>query len=1224
MYTIYISRVHAGFSPAEKESIESTLSSMPEFNSESSVFFSWDLEDDWRVLDVSDTISLFGYSVEECLDENFSYMDLVHPHDQNSMDSEIRRYREQEGIFSFVQDYRILAKNGSLADVSVLNTLTVEADGSVRSAYGIMIEKIGFSGFAHSGHANCYFESIVGSLKESLFIMNDDLEVIYANDSFYDLFKVGPEDIIGRDAKKFAKFRENLPEFFTRVKEICSEGTSIKDLEFTYKFSNIGTRSISLNASRISSFQDDVCLILVAFEDITELKKAEEMASSEGEYSALVEKGNEGIIVVQNDLIKYANSKFCELRCLPRDEVIGSELFAHLPTEYHRMISIKIKKWISGKRQDSKSYEIAIFSEGNSTIPVELKASTSEYDGKPGVIISINDIREKMKAKEALLDSEKNFRLIFEKSPMGIVRFDQKGIITNYNEAFDELFDHFNENVIGKSLSDVLRSNDIRNGLNDILNGKSHSFEAETQISGDEGPILLRLNLSSLIVDGFPQGGVAIFDDVTLHKVGEESLQQNEARLKVLLELTRMTDEEVTAITRFALRSAVDLTHSNTGYLIRLGDDGLPEHGLYISRDEQGIFSFSEDVVVSSSDVDKSIKERISAGMPLFSNILGNLNRSTDDSKKAFRHLEIPIYDDASIRFVLGVGGKESAYNYLDTHNLKLLLQSMWKLIVHREANEALRTSEEKYSTIVEKGNDGIVIIQDGVLQFANSIFSEIMGMDPDKIVGTNFSVYLCPEYSRMIDKVFSRILEKKKNVIRSFEVILLEKGGRSVPVEITTSRIEHDGRPAIMAIIHDITEQKEKERELLDALEVQKVLQAVIKTSPAIVFFWGSDSDWPVEFVSENIEKFGYSPDDFLSGKLNYSDIIHPSDSERVHAYFDRKNSEGASEYRVEYRILTKSGDIRWVEERSTPKYNEEGELTNIQGIIMDITERKRINQFLNIESEVGNLFTPSGDLQETFDQLLEFSLHIEGLDCGALYILDKNNGDLNLVSHNGLSEDFVKINSHFGPNSIRGRFFMMGYPIYKLYSEIFPLTRHDSRVDEGLLATAIIPIIFREEIVAVLFLASHVEYDIPYDVHTSVETIAGQIGSIIGRIETEVDLQKNQNDLKLLLDSIEDLIFVLDREGCVLYTNQSVTVKLGYSKEEITGMNFIKMHPHNKVLDVASYFNDAVSGKGALFTLPLLSSTGMAISIETRLSKGKWNKQDALIATCREVNKV
>ncbi|WP_167879331.1 PAS domain S-box protein [Methanococcoides vulcani] len=1196
---------------------------MPEFDSEGSVFFSWDLENDWKILDVSDNVSLFGYAVEECIDENFSYSDLVHPHDLDRIISEIESHRKMGGSSFFVQNYRILAKDGSVVNVRVLNNLTVSADGSVESAYGFMIGMVDLSCPDHSSHANYYIESIVASLKEALWILDHDLNVIYANDSFYDLFKIEPEDIIGENADKFVQFKLKSPELFSKLKDVCSEGIALKDLEFTYAFSNVGTRSISLNASRISSFPDGGCLVLVAFEDITELKKAEELISSEDKYSSLIEKGTEGIIVVQDDVVKYANTKFCELRGLPKEDIIGSDLFSHLPTEYHRMISIKIKKWISSKKNDPKSYEVNIFSKDKENIPVEITASRGDYGGEPGVIIIINDIREKRKVKEALVDTEKNFRLIFEKSPMGIVRFDQEGIITNSNEVFDELFEHLHENVIGHSLFDFLQDGEIREGLNDILKGKSNNFEAETQLTRDNGLLVLRLNLSSLIVDGFPQGGMAIFDDITLHKMGEESLQQNETRLKTLLKLSQMADDDVSSITRFALRSALNLTQSTNGYLVRVGDDGLPDLCLCLFKDEKGQYIFTEDINDCSFDVKRTVKERISTGKPIFSNILEDHNHNPDVSKKAVRRIEIPLYDGGSIKFVLGVGNKDTAYNYLDTHNLKLLLQSMWKLIIYREANEALKASKEKYSTLVEKGNDGIVIILDDMLQFANSMFCEIVGISPDKVQGTKFFRYLAPEYRRMMEKLFSKILEKKKSVSRKSEVLLLDKSGRSVPVEITTSRIEHNGKPSVMAIIHDITEQKEKEQELLESLEVQKVLQAVIKTSPAVVFFWGSQSDWPVEFVSENIEKFGYSPEEFLSGKLNYSDIIHPSDSERVHAYFARKNSEGASEYRIEYRIITKSGDVRWVMERSTPQYDEEGNLAHIQGIILDITERKRINQFLNIESEVGNLFTPSGDLQETFDQLLEFSLHIEGLDSGALYIVDKNSGDLNLISHNGLSEDFVKNNSHYGPDSIQSRFFLMGYPLYKLYSDIFPLTRHDNRVDEGLLATAVVPVKYREEIVAVLFLASHVEYDMPYDVHTSVETIAAQIGSIIGRIETEVDLQKNQNDLKLLLDSIEDLIFVLDQEGCVLYTNESVTNRLGYSKEEITGMNFIKMHPHNKVLDVANYFGDAVSGKGTVFTLPLLTSTGMAISVETRLTKGSWNKQEALIATCREVNR-
>ncbi|WP_135612256.1 PAS domain S-box protein [Methanococcoides sp. AM1] len=1220
MYNIYSSRVHRSLKPAEKESIISILGSMPEFDSEASVFFSWDIGNNWKILDVSDNISLFGYAVEECRDEKFSYSDLVHPHDLRRVVSEIEDHRKTEGVTSFFQDYRILAKDGSVANVKVLNDLTVASDGAIGSAYGFMMEMVSFP---NSGHANCYFESILGSLKESILILGNDLKVIYANDSFYDLFKVRPEDIIGKNAGKFDQFRQDSPELFSNLSNICAEGEPIRDLEFTYDFSNIGTRSISLNASQISLSPDDGCLLLASLEDITELKKAEELISSEEKYSSLVEKGTEGIIVVQNDVVKYANTKFCELRGLAKEDIIGSDLFSHLPTEYHRMISIKIKKWTSSKKNDPKKYEINIFSKDKENIPVEITASRSDYAGENGVIITISDIREKRKAKEALLDTEKNFRLIFEKSPMGIVRFDQEGIITNSNEIFDEFFERLHESMIGQSLFDLLQNDNVREGLSDILKGRSNNFAAETQLTRHNESVILRLNLSSLIVDGFPQGGMAIFDDITLHKMGEESLQQNETRLTKLLELSQMSDADVSSIIRFALRSALDLTQSSNGYLIRLGDDGMPDMFLYLFKDEKGQYAFTEDINDFSSNLKKNIKERISTGEPLFSNILEDRDNKPDGSKRSNSLLEIPLHDNGSIKFVLGVGSKDTAYNYLDTHNLKLLIQSMWKLIIQKEANEALRTSEEKYSTLVEKGNDGIIIILDDMLLFTNPMFCNIVGISADKVKGTKFSRYLAPEYRRMMEKIFLKILEKKKSVNRKSEVFLLGKNGRYVPVEITASRIEHDGKLSVMAIIHDITEQKEKEQELLGSLEVQKVLQAVIKTSPAVVFFWGSQSDWPVEFVSENIEKFGYSTEEFISGKLNYSDIIHPSDLERVQAYFTRKNSEGASEYNIEYRIITKSGDVRWVVERSTPQYDEEGNLAHIQGIILDITERKRINQFLNIESEVGNLFTPSGDIQETFDQLLEFSLHIEGLDCGALYILDKNNGDLNLVSHNGFSEDFVKNNSHYSPDTIQSRLFLMGYPLYKLYSEIFPQTRHDNRVDEGILATAVVPVKYREEIVAVLFLASHVEYDIPYDVHASVETIAAQIGSIIGRIETEVDLQKNQNDLKLLLDSIEDLIFVLDQEGCVLYTNESVTKKLGYSKEEITGMNFIKMHPHNKVLDVATYFNNAASGKGVVFTLPLLTSTGMVISVETRLTKGRWKKQGALIAACREVNR-
>jgi PAS domain S-box-containing protein len=155
--------------------------------------------------------------------------------------------------------------------------------------------------------------------------------------------------------------------------------------------------------------------------------------------------------------------------------------------------------------------------------------------------------------------------------------------------------------------------------------------------------------------------------------------------------------------------------------------------------------------------------------------------------------------------------------------------------------------------------------------------------------------------------------------------------------------------------IVKDVTSEMEKEIALRDALESQKALmekqkallerqralEAVINNSPVVVFLWKAEKYWPTLYVSENVRQFGYSPEDFISGKVLYGKIIHPEDLLLVELELEENCEEGGKEFNRRYRILTQTGDVRWVEEKTFIQRNPEGQVTNFQGIIEDITEK-------------------------------------------------------------------------------------------------------------------------------------------------------------------------------------------------------------------------------------------------------------------------------------------
>ncbi|MCC4769247.1 PAS domain-containing protein [Methanosarcina sp. DH2] len=149
-------------------------------------------------------------------------------------------------------------------------------------------------------------------------------------------------------------------------------------------------------------------------------------------------------------------------------------------------------------------------------------------------------------------------------------------------------------------------------------------------------------------------------------------------------------------------------------------------------------------------------------------------------------------------------------------------------------------------------------------------------------------------------------------------------------------------------------TQRREAEKALLDyAMELERSnklkeeMERVINNSPVIVFLWKYEPGWPAEFVSENITRLGYEVKDFTSKKVFYEDIVHPEDIEKMHEELARNVESGCEVYTSEYRIFTRSGEVRWMDERTFIQRDEKNEI-HLQGIILDITENKKAEEVL------------------------------------------------------------------------------------------------------------------------------------------------------------------------------------------------------------------------------------------------------------------------------------
>lgn len=120
----------------------------------------------------------------------------------------------------------------------------------------------------------------------------------------------------------------------------------------------------------------------------------------------------------------------------------------------------------------------------------------------------------------------------------------------------------------------------------------------------------------------------------------------------------------------------------------------------------------------------------------------------------------------------------------------------------------------EMYQHVVERANDGIAIIQDGILVYFNPRMLEMVGYVREEATGTEFTRYLHPDVMAEVTERY-RMRMAGQEVPQVYESALRHKDGRKLEVEINGGVVGYQGKPADLVLIRDITERKKAEREL-------------------------------------------------------------------------------------------------------------------------------------------------------------------------------------------------------------------------------------------------------------------------------------------------------------------------------------------------------------------------------------------------------------------------
>jgi PAS domain S-box-containing protein len=214
------------------------------------------------------------------------------------------------------------------------------------------------------------------------------------------------------------------------------------------------------------------------------------------------------------------------------------------------------------------------------------------------------------------------------------------------------------------------------------------------------------------------------------------------------------------------------------------------------------------------------------------------------------------------------------------------------------------------------------------------------------------------------------RVIIESGKPMSLFEESQTTPSGKTI--QLLTSKVPlRDTQGDVIGVLGsymDITEHKKAERALKEAFDI-------INMSSSVAFTWKNSKEWPVEFVSENVNRlFGYTADEFIKGTVNYLTCIHPEDLPRVSEEVAKYSSqEGTVEFvHKPYRVITKDGTEKVVRDRTVIVRDNEGYITHYRGIIEDITELQNIEAQLAQAQKMEAVGRLAGGVAHDFNNML------------------------------------------------------------------------------------------------------------------------------------------------------------------------------------------------------------------------------------------------------------
>ncbi|HEX8492393.1 MAG TPA: PAS domain S-box protein [Pyrinomonadaceae bacterium] len=555
----------------------------------------------------------------------------------------------------------------------------------------------------------------------------------------------------------------------------------------------------------------------------------------------------------------------------------------------------------------------------------------------------IADITERKRADEALRESERRHRQMFEQNQAIKLLIDpETGDIIDANQAACEFYGYSLDELKAKKIGEIntLPPGQIKSTLTEALTKRNEHFHFQHRLASGEirdvevytGPIDYqgRRILFSIILD------------VTERRRAEEKLRASEEKYRTIFNNATMGIYQSLPDGRLL---AVNST------LVRLlGYDSVEE---LLER------NVARDIYFHEEDRQKLIAAHEDSGVASDVEVLWKKK----DNSPIWIHLNAHAVKDEQGRTLYFDGFVQDVTS-------------------RKQAEAARRESEERYRELFENAND-IIYMHDlqGNFTSLNKTGERITGYSREEAVRMNIADILAPEQLEIARQMIDRKRSEKVSTVYELEII--SKEGSRVALEVSTRLIHSDGVPiGVQGIARDVTERKRVKAEL-QASEAE--LRALFAAMPDVIMVL--DAGGRYLKIAPTNPKLLYKPSaDLLNKRLH--DVMPAAQADAFLSQI-RRALETRQPIRVEYSLQIEETEV-WFEGTVSPMLED-----SVVWVARDINERKHAAEALAEQAErealinrISSSVRSSLDVSEVFSTAVrELGLHL-GVDRCSVYM--------------------------------------------------------------------------------------------------------------------------------------------------------------------------------------------------------------------------------------------